>query len=107
MSNYTELLYMWVGCNKNGFISDQGFHFSPSCTFTLNEGQNQEIELTCRINEKYPNVWKDRNLVGLTALVGQNGSGKTSVMNCLLEPSKQEKYSWFINVAPIFISSTI
>lgn len=91
MSNYTELLYVWVGCNKTGFIADQGFNFSPNYTFTLNEHQDGEIKLNCKTNEKYPNVWKDRNIVGLTALVGKNGTGKSTLMNCLLDPSAQER----------------
>lgn len=80
-----ELLYVWINRDVTGFIQEQGFNFSPNYRFALKVGDDgQHYELECTTNPDYPNVWKNNNIIGLTAIVGENGSGKTSLLSYLL-----------------------
>ena len=92
---FTELLYMWVSENETGFIKEKGFNFSPKYKFELRRNADKtKYELTCTPSENYPNIWKteDNNIVGLTAIVGENGTGKSSLMKCILDPRYAEKW---------------
>ena len=73
-----ELVYLWVDSYKN--IEKQGFNFSPkfNChydgeTLTINENIDKDG------NKKYiENFFGDN--INVTAIVGKNGSGKSSVL---------------------------
>jgi predicted ATPase len=66
-----ELVYLWVEEYKN--IRNQGFNFSPrfECEF---DGEN----LTINENKDYVSIFPDN--INITAIVGENGSGKSSVL---------------------------
>ena len=67
-----ELVYLWVEEYKN--IRNQGFNFSPrfECKY---DGEN----LTITENEDYVSIFPDN--INVTAIVGENGSGKSSLLN--------------------------
>ena len=70
-----ELVYLWVEKYKN--IEKQGFNFSPRfhCEY-------KENKLTIDKNEDYiPDFFG--NNINITAIVGKNGSGKSSVLECI------------------------
>lgn len=77
-----ELVYLWVDSYKN--IRNQGFNFSPrfECEF---DGENLTI---CDKKEKVNNC-KNKDYIenffgkniNITAIVGENGSGKTSLID--------------------------
>lgn len=88
-----ELLYIWIGENETGFIKNQGFNFSPKYRFEMRFLENEDVyELDCTYNEDYPNVWCRENLIGLTAIVGENGTGKSSLMRYLMAPDYKGKW---------------
>ena len=72
-----ELVYLWVEDYKN--IKKQGFNFSPRFRCEFNEEKN---ELTINENKDYISIFPDN--INITAIVGENGSGKSSILDLLL-----------------------
>jgi predicted ATPase len=71
-----ELLYLWIEDYNN--IQNQGFNFSSKWKFDY---QNEQLSV-----EERPNAIDDffgEDIINITALVGANGSGKTSVLEFL------------------------
>lgn len=88
MSESMELLYIWINMDETGFIREQGFNFSPNYKFELKAVQGDGCyELSCIRDPYYPDIWNNGSITGLTALVGENGSGKTSILRHLLHSS--------------------
>ncbi|MCT7488193.1 ATP-binding protein [Aliarcobacter cryaerophilus] len=72
-----ELVYLWVEKYKN--IENQGFNFSPRFNCIYDENKN---ELTINENKDYISIFP--NNINITAIVGENGSGKSSILEILL-----------------------
>ena len=77
-----ELVYLWVEEYKN--IRNQGFNFSPrfECEFkdgvlTICDKKKKE----CKNNEYLENFFGKN--INVTAIVGENGSGKSNLLNLL------------------------
>ncbi len=68
-----ELVYLWVENYKN--IKNQGFNFSPRFRCEYDEKTN---ELTIDENKDYVSIFPDN--INITAVVGENGSGKSSLV---------------------------
>ena len=70
-----ELVYLWVEDYKN--IKKQGFNFSPRFRC---EYDDVKKELTIDENDDYISDFFGEN-INVTAIVGKNGSGKSSVLD--------------------------
>ncbi len=78
-----ELVYLWVEEYKN--IRNQGFNFSPR--FECKYDENSK-ELTINENKEYVSIFPDN--INITAIVGENGSGKSTISEVLATFSFQE-----------------
>ena len=90
-----ELVYLWVEKYKN--IEKQGFNFSPRfrCEFKDEyekyidtDGKEKEklkdnCELIVNGNKDYVTIFPDN--INITAIVGENGSGKSSILSVLID----------------------
>jgi ABC-type dipeptide/oligopeptide/nickel transport system ATPase component len=79
-----ELVYLWVEEYKN--IRNQGFNFSPRFECEFKDGNLticDKKEKECKNNEYLENFFGDN--INVTAIVGKNGSGKSSIIELLLE----------------------
>ena len=74
-----ELVYLWVEDYKN--IQKQGFNFSPRFRCEYDE-DTKELNIVDKdeTGESYPKNFFGDN-INVTAIVGENGSGKTSISN--------------------------
>ena len=78
-----EILFVWF--YKEKIIEEQGFNFSPEYEFKV-EKNGEKYVLTCNHKDNI-NIFKLNNnsqaIQNITAVVGENGSGKTSLLQGL------------------------
>ncbi|WP_180229520.1 AAA family ATPase [Priestia megaterium] len=82
-----EIVYIWLKNYKYGLIKEQGFNFNSRYRFYYNESlktldiyeNNYYIEDFFNISEKK----EYGNIANVTALVGENGAGKTSILDLI------------------------
>lgn len=96
-----ELLYVWIEDFKN--IKRQGFNLSPKHWFEFNptekDGQVNGGTLTHETrNPDYPHNFFGENISNITAIVGKNGSGKSSLMEALLKFSLGNSFGHGFNI---------
>ena len=72
-----ELVYLWVKKYKN--IENEGFNFSPRFTCSYDKDTK---DLTIDENKEHVEDFFGKN-INVTAIVGENGSGKTTVLDIL------------------------
>ena len=90
-----KLLFIWINENSTGIIHQQGFNFDVKYRFSvLPSADHNTYQLVCECFPEQFDVWDTHEITGLTALVGENGVGKTSLLHSLyttgLLPIKQE-----------------
>jgi len=80
-----ELVYLWVENYKN--IQKQGFDFSPrfKCKFHDEYDKDGNLKDNCKLDiidhNDTINIFPDN--INITAIIGENGSGKSSVLEIL------------------------
>lgn len=74
-----ELIYIWINRDKNNCFHQMDFNFSPQF-FVVFDVVNRKlsIETTARFN-----VFREGNIANVTALIGENGTGKTTLLKYL------------------------
>lgn len=81
-----ELVYLWVEEYKN--IKNQGFNFSPRFTCKYDEITKK---LTIEEKKDYVSIFPEN--INVTAIVGENGSGKSNLLNIIREILYNKKIS--------------
>jgi len=74
-----ELVYLWVEEYKN--IKNQGFNFSPRFTCNYENG-----ELTIEEKKDYVSIFSEN--INVTAIVGENGAGKSAILSSMITKEK-------------------
>ncbi len=82
-----ELVYLWVDKYKN--IENQGFNFSPRFTCSY-DGKNLTIN-----KKEHVSIFPDN--INVTAIVGENGSGKTSILEEIITNMQNGVVIYFVN----------
>ena len=83
-----KLVYLYIEKYKN--IENQGFNFSPEFDCKFENGI-----LTIDKNDKFRNsIFPDN--INVTAIVGKNGSGKSSVFEFLFKLNKNTTYKYIV-----------
>ncbi|WP_051569039.1 AAA family ATPase [Alkaliphilus transvaalensis] len=73
-----ELCYLWVG--KYKLINEEGFNFSGKYRFNATFEKNKLI-VEIKENEDFIKNFFGSNITNITAIVGKNGTGKSTVLN--------------------------
>ncbi|MFX4219256.1 AAA family ATPase [Aliarcobacter butzleri] len=81
-----ELVYLWVEEYKN--IKNQGFNFSPrfECEFFPKYDKDGKLKDDCEVEiipKDYVSIFP--NNINITAIVGENGTGKTNLLKLILQ----------------------
>ena len=86
----SRLVYVWYHDYAGGYIHNQGITLIKEYlinTNVLTEKGCIEVEVSIEKNLKYkcPKDFYGKNIDGVTAIIGENGSGKTTVAEMLME----------------------
>ncbi|EAM8910552.1 hypothetical protein C3581_24985, partial [Salmonella enterica] len=85
-----EVLFLLITNYKDGLLEKQGFNFDSKFIISCNEGEKNKLTLSIKEN---PNYMKDffkpeyhmqqscAKISNISAIVGENGAGKTSVLD--------------------------
>ncbi len=84
-----ELVYLWVEDYKN--INKQGFNFSPKFECKYDEKNNK---FTINENKDYKSIFPPN--INVTAIVGENGSGKSSLIKYFIKGINHHTISYDI-----------
>ena len=94
----TELIYLWINKDTHGCFHREGFNFSPRYSGSYSpETRVLRIETLDTIN-----VFKNSNIANVTAIIGENGTGKTTLLEYLTglidvplaEETREEYQPW-------------
>ncbi|MCG3659466.1 AAA family ATPase [Aliarcobacter butzleri] len=100
-----ELVYLWVENYKN--IRNQGFNFSPRfvCEFKAKYDENRKLKDDCELeikSKEYISIFPDN--INVTAIVGENGSGKSNILNMIKLSEGIKIIVWHENGKKYYIS---
>lgn len=100
-----ELVYLWVEEYKN--IRNQGFNFSPrfTCKYENGELTIYDKKKECPKNDYIENFFG--NNINITAIVGKNGSGKSSIIEFILDCILDKVESQFILIYDKYYTTNI
>lgn len=78
-----ELLYVWINSNSTGYIQKEGFNFSPEYRFIMEYSKEKWILKEDSSFQKKRSLFKTSVIENVTAIIGENGVGKTSLLSWL------------------------
>lgn len=75
-----EILFIWLYEYKN--FKEQGFNFSSEFILNVEKDNNESYKLNISKNNNFiPNFFEKDNILNVTAIIGQNGSGKSNILD--------------------------
>ena len=94
----TELIYLWINKDPHGCFQQEGFNFSPKYQVSYSR-DSKELKID-PINAI--NVFQSSNIANVTAIIGENGTGKTTLLKYLTtlddvpltEETREEYTDW-------------
>lgn len=78
-----ELLYVWINSNDTGYIKQEGFNFSSEYRFIMEYSKERWILKEDNSFQKKKSIFKTSVIENVTAIIGENGVGKTSLLSWL------------------------
>lgn len=94
----TELIYLWISKDPHGCFLQEGFNFSPKYQVSYSRDSKElKIDPIEAIN-----VFQSSNIANVTAIIGENGTGKTTLLKYLTtlddvpltEETREEYTDW-------------
>lgn len=86
-----ELLYLWINCGNNNCIIQQEMNFSPIYNFYVDNKENP-TNLKCEKMHSI-NLLAKGSINNITAIIGSNGVGKTSLLSFIANKSCYPKFN--------------
>lgn len=93
-----ELIYLWINKDRHGCFQQMGFNFSPQYSVSYFADRKElQINQLDKIN-----VFQTDRIANVTAIIGENGTGKTTLLEYLtslsdiplLEENRAEYMQW-------------
>ena len=95
-----NIAYLWIEKYKN--IENQGFHFNHEISVEISSYKERSpetdfnLEIILRRGNNGGKLWiYNKNISNITAIVGENGAGKTSLMEFLFNEVGQNNSNYF------------
>lgn len=94
----TELIYLWINKDPHGCFQQEGFNLSPKYHVSYScDSKELKIDPIEAIN-----VFQSNNIANVTAIIGENGTGKTTLLKYLTtlddvpltEETREEYTDW-------------
>ena len=94
----TELIYLWINKDPHGCFQQEGFNFSPKYQVSYSR-DSKELKID---SIEAINVFQSSNIANVTAIIGENGTGKTTLLKYLTtlgdvpltEETREEYTDW-------------
>lgn len=77
-----ELVYLWINKTKNNIFEKQEINLTSKYSISYDAGSSR---ITITNNEGYYNIFKKKVISNVTAIVGANGVGKTTLLNYIMD----------------------
>lgn len=85
-----QLLYIWMESDRRRSIINTGYNLGGPFLFSIASKEGGVISLGCKTNDNYINSFyriesESKALMNLTGIIGKNGSGKTRLVDSIIE----------------------